>query len=87
MRDAWIESLQLLGKEESFPLIEIAMDRTPKVKLGQSAPFSGQYQEVGPHGGKKKEVTLPKGHTAPPTHKKGSGFKLIDRTNNKSGGK
>jgi hypothetical protein len=67
--------------------MEIAMDRLPKVKPGQSAPFSGQYQEVGPHGGKKKEVTLPKGHTVPPTHKKGSRYKLIDRTNNKAGGK
>lgn len=63
------------------------MPKSRKVKPGESAPFSGQYQEVGPHGGRKKEVTLPKGHTVPPTHKKGSTYKLVDRSNNKAGGR
>ncbi len=38
------------------------------IKPGESAPKSGQYEVVGPRGGRTgKEVTLPKGHTAPPT--------------------
>lgn len=30
-----------------------------KFKLGQTAPKSGQYLEVGPKGGPKKEISLP----------------------------
>lgn len=55
------------------------------VKPGQTAPKSGQYQEIGPKGGKGNEITLPKGHTAPPTKKPGSTYKLVDPSKNKSG--
>lgn len=57
-----------------------------KIKSGQSAPKSGQYEVIGPRGGATgHEVTLPKGHTAPPTPKSGQSFKLVDPTKNKSG--
>jgi len=55
------------------------------LKPGQSAPKSGQYIEIGPKGGIKKEVTISKGETLPPTEKPGSSFKLVDPSKNKSG--
>ena len=56
-----------------------------KLKPGQAAPKSGQYLEIGPRGGEKKEVTISKGETLPPTEKPNSTFKLVDPTKNKSG--
>jgi DNA-binding transcriptional ArsR family regulator len=38
---------------------------------GEAAPNSGQYREIGPRGGKGKEVTSIKDKTLPPTTKKG----------------
>jgi hypothetical protein len=56
------------------------------VRPGQAAPKSGQYAEVGPRGGSKgNEVTMPKGHTMPPTSKAGNSYKLVDPSKNKSG--
>jgi hypothetical protein len=56
------------------------------IKPGQSAPKSGQYEEVGPRGGHKgNEVTVPKGHTMPPTSEPGNGYILVDPTKNGSG--
>lgn len=54
-------------------------------KPGNTAPASGQYQEIGPRGGKGREVTVPKGATLPPTTKPGSSYTIVDRTKNKSG--
>ena len=55
------------------------------MKPGQKAPASGQYQQIGPKGGKGKEVTTVKGEPLPPAPKKGSTYKLVDPTKNKSG--
>jgi hypothetical protein len=56
------------------------------VRPGEAAPKSGQYEEVGPRGGRKgNEVTMPKGHTMPPTSKPGNSYKLADPSKNKSG--
>jgi len=52
---------------------------------GDTAPKSGQYVQVGPRGGKGREVTAIKGKTLPPSTVKGSTYKLVDPTNNKSG--
>lgn len=54
-------------------------------KSGQTAPKSGQYLEIGPKGGEKKEITISKGETLPPTEKPNSSFKLVDASKNKSG--
>lgn len=54
-----------------------------KFKSGEKAPNSGQYQEFGPRGGKKKEVTVVKGEPLPPTEKPNSYFHLVDKTKNK----
>jgi|GEM_PF-1058398 len=59
--------------------------RTVALSRGQTAPKSGQYQEIGPRGGKGHEVTVVKGETLPPTTQKGSTFKIVDPTKNKSG--
>jgi hypothetical protein len=59
--------------------------KTKGLRPGTPAPNSGQYQENGPRGGKGPEVTVPKGHTLPPTSKPGGSYTLVDRTNNKSG--
>ena len=55
------------------------------LKPGQKAPASGQYGQVGPRGGKGREVTVVKGEPLPPTTKKGSTYKIVDPTKNKSG--
>lgn len=52
---------------------------------GSRAPASGQYQQIGPRGGKGKEVTAVKREPLPPTPSKGTTYKLVDRTKNKSG--
>jgi hypothetical protein len=54
------------------------------LKPGSIAPASGQYQQIGPRGGKGSEVTSVKGEHLPPVPK-GSTYKLVDPTKNKSG--
>ena len=56
------------------------------VKPGQRAPRSGQYEEVGPRGGRTGyEVTISKRERVPPTRQSGGGFTVVDPTKNKSG--
>ena len=54
-------------------------------KPGEIARASGQYQAIGPRGKRGMEVTVVKGEPLPPTQTKGTQYKLIDRTKNKSG--
>lgn len=61
------------------------MSKDKGLKPGQSAPKSGQYQQIGPKGGKGKEVTVVKNEPLPPTPTKGSTYNLVDPTKNKSG--
>jgi hypothetical protein len=61
------------------------MAKGEPLRAGQTAKRSGQYREMGPHGGKGREVTVPKGHTLPPTTAKNRAYKLVDPTNNKAG--
>ena len=59
-----------------------------QLRPGNTAPASGQYEEVGPRGGGTgHEVTVPKGRPLPPTSKPGQGYKLVDPTKNASGKK
>lgn len=56
------------------------------LKPGSKAPNSGQYEQVGPRGGKTgHEVTSEKGNPLPPTSKPGSSYILTDKTKNKAG--
>ena len=52
---------------------------------GEKAPASGQYQIIGPRGGKGPERTVVRREPLPPTPKPGQGYRIVDRTNNKSG--
>jgi len=61
------------------------MAKNKGLKPGQTAPQSGQYQKIGPKGGKGDEVTVTKGEPMPPTDKPGTTFDLVDPTKNKSG--
>lgn len=62
------------------------MSKTDGLKPGNDAPKSGQYEIIGPRGGRTgKEVTVSKGETMPPTPKTGQTYDLVDPTKNKSG--
>ena len=61
------------------------MSKPKGLRPGQPAPASGQYQQIGPRGGKGKEVTCVKGEPLPPAPTTGSTYNLVDRTKNKSG--
>ena len=58
------------------------------MKPGQTARRSGQYEIVGPKGGKPGvERTIVKGKTIPPLPKSGQKLVMVDPTKNKSGKK
>jgi hypothetical protein len=57
----------------------------PTLKPGQRAPASGQYQQVGPRGAVRREVTVVRREPMPPAPAKGMSYKLVDRTKNKAG--
>lgn len=59
------------------------MGKNSGLKPGQTAPVSGQYQKIGPRGGKGVEVTSVKGEPLPPTPVKGTTYKLVDPTKHK----
>jgi hypothetical protein len=61
------------------------MDKN-RYRPGQEAPASGQYEIVGPRGGRSgTERTVSKGETLPPTPKPDQKYRIADRTKNKSG--
>lgn len=56
------------------------------MKPGQKVKRSGQYEIIGPRGGRTgRERTLVKNETVPPTPKKNQTLRLVDPTKNKSG--
>jgi hypothetical protein len=55
------------------------------LRPGNKAPASGQYQQIGPRGGKGKEVTVVKREPLPPTTQRGATYTLVDPSKNKSG--
>ena len=61
------------------------MTRKKTYRPGEKADRSGQYIEVGPRGGKGKEVTVVKGEPLPPTPKPNMGYVIVDPSKNKSG--
>lgn len=61
------------------------MAKDKGLRPGQTAPKSGQYQQIGPRGGEGKEVTVTLGEPMPPTPKLGMTYNLVDPTKNKSG--
>ena len=58
--------------------------KNPVIKPGQKTPKSGQYEVIGPKGGKTgTEVTSTEGNPMPPTPKPGQGYTLVDKTKHK----
>lgn len=72
------------GKAAEFGRKSI-MAKNPNLKPGTPAPGSGQYQEIGPRGGPRREITSEKGNPLPPTTTKDATYKFVDPTKNKSG--
>ena len=57
-----------------------------KLPPGTPAPASGQYERVGPRGGRTgQELTAVRDRPLPPTPEPGQGYVLVDRTRNASG--
>jgi len=54
-----------------------------KITPGTPAPVSGQYQIIGPRGGKGPERTSTKGNPLPPTPNPNSTYVLVDKTKTK----
>jgi len=80
--DRWNDSDESRTRERNAA--RRAMSKDP-LKPGNEAPRSGQYREVGPRGGEGREVTVVKGEPLPPTTQRGSTYRLVDATKNKSG--
>ncbi len=57
------------------------MAQKPQLKPGQKVPRSGQYEMIGPRGGKTgEERTAVRGKVLPPTEKPGQKYVLVDPT-------
>lgn len=57
-----------------------------KLTPGTPAPVSGQYEIVGPRGGRTGvERTVVRGEPLPPTRAPGEAYRISDPTNNGSG--
>ena len=50
------------------------------LKPGQLVPKSGQYQQIGPRGGKGPERTAVEGKRLPPTLRPRTTYTLVDET-------
>ncbi len=61
------------------------MAKISNLPPGATAPRSGEYTTVGPRGGRGAEVTVPRGHTLPPTPKPNSSYTLTRPANNGAG--
>lgn len=59
------------------------MSKVPHLKPGNKAPQSGQYEILGPRGGRGPERTIVRGEPLPPTPQPGSSYVIVDRTKTK----
>jgi len=59
------------------------MKKPTGLRPGQATPVSGQYQTVGPRGGKGAEITSVAGKPLPPTPQAGGTYNLVDATKHK----
>ncbi|WP_398397212.1 YjzC family protein [Schaalia sp. JY-X169] len=65
---------------------EKTMASKPVFRPGQEAPRSGQWEQIGPRGGRTgNERTVTRGEPLPPTPRPGMGYILVDPT--KHGGR
>lgn len=69
-----------LGRQEGRTIMSL--------KPGEEAPRSGQYEIVGPRGGRTgEERTVVRGKPLPPTPAPGQRYELVDPTRNGAGRK
>ena len=62
------------------------MGKDGTLRPGQNVPRSGQYEIVGPRGGRTgEERTMVRGEPAPPTPSSGQRFQLVDPSKNGAG--
>lgn len=62
------------------------VSKQDKYRPGQTAPSSGQYEIVGPRGGRTgEERTVVRNEPLPPTPSAGQQYLLVDRTRNNAG--
>ena len=62
--------------------------KNQKLRPGNTAPASAQYEIVGPRGGRTgHERTVTKGEPLPPTPQAGQKYVIADRTKNGAGGR
>lgn len=54
------------------------------LRPGQIAPRSGRYQQIGPRGGRGKEVTVVKGEALPPTPREKMTYVIVSAKKSKS---
>lgn len=59
------------------------MKKPTELRPGQTTPVSGQYQTIGPRGGKGTEITSVQGKPLPPAPQPGGTFRLVDPTKHK----
>jgi len=63
------------------------MNKTEQFKPGQAAPYSGQYELLGPSGEHTgEERTVVRGEPLPPTPEPGMQYVLSDPSHNGAGG-
>lgn len=73
-------------RQVTSPFYMMAKKPTSGLKPGSTAPVSGQYEIVGPRGGRTgRERTSTQGEPLPPTPKPGQTYNLVDPTRNGSG--
>ena len=65
--------------------MSVAEQTDTHLRPGEKAHKSGIYQEIGPRGGKGREVTVVKGEPLPPTEQADHTYTLVRPTHNKSG--
>jgi transcriptional regulator with XRE-family HTH domain len=80
------EPKHLMVEEPRYNLSSSSHDyyKLKGLRPGHIAPQSGQYQQIGPRGGRGKEVTVFRGEPLPPTPNNGMTYILIDPVKGKN---
>ena len=69
------------GQASQGPLCLEGYEMARALMPGEEAPRSGQYEQVGPRGGRTgQERTVTRGEPLPPTPRPGMGYVMVDPT-------
>lgn len=84
-----LSSIGIPKRGAKAPLLlreEVDLGNVKTLRPGETAPFSGQYEIIGPRGGRtSEERTVTRGEPMPPTPEPGQRYLIVDRTKNRSG--